>query len=66
MEGLEQQLMIAVNDGDYAKVLECIQKGADINAPHEHGESVLMRASRMGHHDIVVLLLDHGANLHAK
>ena len=52
--------------GEYSKCLDLISRGADVNLPDEHGFSPLFVAARLGHLDIVQLLLESGADVHRR
>lgn len=43
-----------------------LDHGADLEEPNDEGYTPLMEASREGHHYVVELLLDRGANVNAK
>ena len=51
---------------NFEKVKELINKGADIEAKDEEGQTSLMWASHRGHGVVVKLLLEKGANVDAK
>ncbi|MBL0373049.1 ankyrin repeat domain-containing protein [Rhizobium sp. KVB221] len=53
----------AARDGDSARAVQAIDKGAAIAEPDETGEPPLLIAALAGHKDIVVLLLDRGADI---
>jgi ankyrin repeat protein len=43
-----------------------LEKGADVNAKDQDGDTALIRASGEGHIDVVKLLLEQGADVNAK
>jgi ankyrin repeat protein len=43
-----------------------LQHGADVEAIKTNGQSPLHRAAEEGHLDCVIVLLEHGANRHAR
>lgn len=55
-----------LKNNDYLKVQELVQKGEDVNATNESGETVLMYAMR-SHCDfkILTLLMESGADIYA-
>ena len=55
----------AVRIGDLSRVQELIQGGADVNACHK-GMPLLSLAIKVGHNDVALELIQHGANVHAK
>jgi hypothetical protein len=57
-----QPLKVAVTWGDIHAVELLLDAGAAINAKHEAGDTALHHAVRMGHFDIVRLLINRGAD----
>ena len=62
----EQELLAAAYDGDFEKVKELIEAGADVNTKDNLGGAALHRAVYSRHPDIVELLLNKGAEVNAK
>jgi ankyrin repeat protein len=61
---LDYQLLEAVRDNDFSKTEELLSSGANVNVTDNKGYTALMYCSfrpRVG-----VLLIEHGANVHAK
>ncbi|MGQ0511592.1 MAG: ankyrin repeat domain-containing protein [Betaproteobacteria bacterium] len=52
----------AVEDGDAKVVAEYLGKGLDPNTPDKGGHTALMIASRLGHENLVALLVDRKAD----
>ncbi|NXI71915.1 RN5A ribonuclease, partial [Anseranas semipalmata] len=63
---LASQLNIAVRNVDREKVLELLEKGADVNSKAGSGWTPLQSAVQAGDKDLVRLLLDKGASPHAR
>lgn len=63
---LEDRLTEAVVNDDAAGVRYLLNKGADVNAKDESGETALMKASFYGYADIVRILLEKGAAVETK
>ncbi len=59
----EHHLMNAVINGDSKAVKDLIAAGADVNAGHKNGVSVLIEAAARGYADIARILIDAGANV---
>lgn len=53
----------AVEDGDAKVVADYLGKGMDPNTPDKGGHTALMIASRLGHENLVTLLVDRKADL---
>jgi ankyrin repeat protein len=49
-------------NNDIAEVKRLLEKGADVNAPDEDGDTALMWAVFKGHKDVVKVLHKWGAN----
>ena len=60
---LEDQMLQAVEKGDFAAVLQLLDKGAHIDAQGKDGVTALIAASAMGKVDIVKQLLAKGASI---
>lgn len=58
-------LMNAVKTDNAAKVRELIAQGVNVSEKDSSGDSPLIMAAYMGHNEIVKLLLDAGADVHA-
>ena len=58
-DGLE--LIQAARRGDVAKVTSLLANGTDVNAKDNYGETALMKASILGHSEILQLLKKAGA-----
>jgi ankyrin repeat protein len=56
-------LLKAVNDGDSQTVAGLLAKGLDPNSAGPDGNTLLMTASRLGHQNLVVLLIDRKASV---
>lgn len=56
------ELLAAVEAADGRMISQCLQNGADINAPSENGWTPLMLAILHGSFGIVKLLLEQGAD----
>ena len=63
---LDDQMLQAVEKGDFAVVLQLLDKGAHIDAQGKDGVTALIAASAMGKVDIVKQLLDKGASIDLK
>ena len=53
----------AVGNGNIERVKKCISYGADVNAKSNYNQTPLQYAARLGHKEIVELLLAHGADV---
>jgi ankyrin repeat protein len=53
----------AITRGNIQLVLECLGRGADVNARDRHGQTALMLAAHAGYREIVEILIAHRANL---
>ena len=58
----EQPIHVFAVQGDVDGVARCLEFGADINAPGEHGFTALHEAATQGHLNVVKFLLERGAN----
>ena len=63
-EGLE--LRTAARDGDFKKVQELLNKGADVDAKDENGVTALLEAYGGGHIEIMKLLLENEADIESQ
>jgi ankyrin repeat protein len=52
--------------GDLNVVIECIEKGADVNCRNNDGNTPLMWSSYYGHLEIVKVLIENGADMNCK
>lgn len=62
-KGLDSMINEAAEAGDHDAVKDLLDKGADVNAKDDEGDSVLVNACRSGSLRIVELLLDRGASV---
>jgi uncharacterized protein len=60
---LSKRLISAARKGHTRRVLQLLERGADVNAPGNDGHSALIEAARAGHEETVVALLRIGANV---
>lgn len=65
-EGLDNQLIEAVKQGDTVAVKELLAKEADVNAKDRHDNTALMVAAREGAPETVKVLIKAGADVDAK
>ncbi|XP_010155927.1 PREDICTED: 2-5A-dependent ribonuclease [Eurypyga helias] len=65
-EELAFKLNTAVRHSDTKRVLELLEKGADVNSKAEGGWTPLQSAVQANEEDLVRLLLDKGAHPHAR
>ena len=63
---INAELLKAVEAGNAAKVEQLLKQGADANAKHEYGGSVLIIAAAMGHTETLKVLIEAGADVNAK
>jgi hypothetical protein len=63
---LNDQLLQAAFKGDTAAVQQLLDKGANIEAHTEYGDTALIYAATNGYTEVVTLLLAKGANIEAK
>lgn len=63
MKKIDKALFTAVESGDLEKVVDLLERGADVNAKNEEGDTVLMFEKNI---EMVKLLLDAGADVNAK
>ena len=62
----EQRLFRAAKTGDLEEVRRLLRAGVDVNARNEYGYTALIVAASYGHPAVVEVLLEKGANGHAK
>lgn len=60
---LNNKLIDAAYEGDYSKILDCLNKGAKINFTDEYGKSALIYVVEKNDLNLVKLLVDRGANI---
>jgi ankyrin repeat protein len=58
-------LMHAIHKQQPRAVIALLNSGANVNLPGGRGDTPLIMAAGYGHTDLVRILLDHGANVHA-
>ncbi len=63
---IDKMLMDFVKSGDTARVVELIDRGADVNTKDNFGYTPLIQAAWRGHTDIATLLIEGGADVNAK
>ncbi len=63
---IDKMLMDFVKSGDTARVVELIDRGADVNTQDNCGYTPLIQAAWRGHTDIATLLIEGGADVNAK
>jgi ankyrin repeat protein len=63
---LDKALLIAIRDGDHAKVQSLLDQAADANALDESGETALMQAALNSDVRMMRLLLERGAAANAR
>jgi len=63
---INAELIQASRNGRTETVAMLLEKGADMNATDNYGETVLQWASENGHTEIVTMLLKKGADVNAK
>lgn len=63
---LDNQMFANIKLGNYEKVKECLDKGANANEKGQYGNSALIVAVGYQQPKIVKLLLKHGANINAE
>lgn len=63
---LNLELLEEALRGDITKVLDLLQRGADVNTKDSAGWTPLMIACDNGHSDLAALLIHHDADIHAK
>jgi ankyrin repeat protein len=63
---IDKMLMDAVKGGYTARVVELIDRGADVNKKDNFGYTPLIQAAWRGHTDIATLLIEGGADVNTK
>lgn len=63
IQGKDQQLFQAAQEGDTERVQELIDNGANINAQDDHGNTPLHDAAYWGCPEVAQLLIDNGTNV---
>jgi ankyrin repeat protein len=63
---LSARLFEAATAGDNDQALILINRGADVNAQDEYGDTPLMYAARNGHSQTAMLLLSSGADVNVR
>ena len=64
---INNALLAACKDGNISKAQEQLERKANVNCiDKKNNKTPLHVASRMGREDLVLVLLNHGANVHAK
>jgi len=63
---INNELIMAVKNGDVEKVQRLIEQSANVNAKRENGWTALRWAAFFGHKEIVKLLIQAGADVNAK
>lgn len=58
-------LMVAAKNGDSERIVQLIQKGADVNKTNNNGGTPIMYAALSGNVETVSLLIRHNANVNA-
>ena len=53
-------------NGDVATLVAQMKKGLDINYQNEEGRTILMRAAKRDHKDVVRILVDNGADVNKR
>jgi ankyrin repeat protein len=62
----DQQLLQAASEGNVSEVIKSLEKGADVNAREQFGDTALNQAARYGHVEVVKRLLEAGADIENK
>ena len=57
---------IAAKSGDLARIQKELDKGTDVNAKNNNGDTPLLRALLFGHEEVAALLIAAGADVNAK
>jgi len=61
-----ERLHSSAKSGEYANVEILVEKGVDVNAQDNDGDTALMIAVREGHTEVVKLLIEVGADVNAQ
>ena len=62
----EQQLLQAASEGNLSEAAKALEKGANVNAREQFGDTALNQAARYGHLEVVKRLLEAGADIENK
>jgi ankyrin repeat protein len=57
---------IAAKSGELARIQKELDKGTDVNAKNNNGDTPLLRALLFGHEEVAALLIAAGADVNAK
>lgn len=63
---LKRKFLEAVKDGNFSRVVELVEQGADVNARTYGGSTALMEFVGKGYQNMVKYLVEHGADVNAK
>jgi ankyrin repeat protein len=64
MNSIDQELILAAAENDLPEIRQLLSVGADVNAKDNYdGETPLIAASTKGHVQVVIELLEHGADI---
>ena len=63
---IKKSFFEACQNGDMEKIKFLIEKGADIEAKNNYGNTPLILTSRYGHIEVVKFLIEKGADIEAK
>jgi len=66
MTQADQQLLQAASEGNLSEVIKSLEKGANVNAREQFGDTALNQAARYGHIEVVKRLLEAGADIENK
>ena len=62
---LDAYFIEAADNADTHVMLELLKQGANIDAPDALGETALVKAASLGHHELVDFLIEAGAHIEA-
>jgi hypothetical protein len=65
VDHLSRQLLSRAEKGDVNSIKTLLERGADVHARDDLGETALMKAARLGNYPVVKLLIEFGADVHA-